>query len=134
MVPALLTLLLLGTDGDVWSSSLSVGAGQAKVLHAKGLTPGAHYQLVTRGRCEHVDRGRVRRWRENVNPNPPEPFGVEYRVSVGSQSFSVDVAEQQTVFRAEEAAPEVRIEDRSASIHHAKCTLTFVAIRGLDAG
>ncbi len=126
---AMLLTLALEAGPEVWSSAVSVGPGQKKTLKASGLTVGASYELVTRGDCVHLGKGKVKRWRDRVSPDAPDPFGVEFQVTVGAQAFSVDAEERHTLVRAGEVEPTITIEDRSATSTRARCTLTFVGLR-----
>lgn len=126
----LVALLVLGGD-EVWSRAVEVGPGQSREFKVTGLTVGTHYVLETRGRCERTEQGRARRWRERLNPGGLEPFGVEFKVTLGRQTFTADQDPHSTVFRADEADPSLRVEDRSSVSPHVKCWLTSVAIRTL---
>jgi hypothetical protein len=126
---ALALALLLTADPDVWSGSLSVGPGQTRTLKAKGLTPGERYELVTRGECSHLGKGKAKKWRDAVSPEVTKPFGVDFRVKIGAQEFTVDADERHALFGASEAEPEVTVTDHSATSTEARCTLTSVRIR-----
>lgn len=126
---ALTLALLLTADTDVWSSTLSVGPGQTRTLKAKGLTPGERYELVTRGECSHLGKGKAKKWRDAVSPEVAKPFGVDFRLKVGPQEFTVDADERRSFFAASEPAPEITVTDHSATSTEARCTLTSLRIR-----
>ncbi|MBL8919125.1 MAG: hypothetical protein JNJ54_09720 [Myxococcaceae bacterium] len=130
---AALTSLIVAAPTLVWSSSTNVSGGKRVTLQARGLQPGVHYSVVTRGVCEVKDAPRRRRWRERVHPLGNVPFGTEFRVFIGDAEFPTGVDEARTLFRAASADPEVRLEDRSSPASgRTRCRLTFVGIETVD--
>ncbi len=129
MLTLALTLLLAADPAEVWSSAISIGPGEHKTLKARGLVVGERYDLVTRGQCSHLGKGRAKKWRDALSPEVSKPFGVDYRVKVAGREITVDADERHEPFTATEAEPQVQIDDRSAISTEARCTLTFVGIR-----
>lgn len=125
---ALLLALALGQGAVVWSTSAKVGIGETAHFVAKGLTPGAHYLLVTRGKCETRESGRRRRWREKVNPGGHVPFGVELRVKFEGQDVPVGVDETRTPFKARAETLALTVENRSSPAAGVSCALTSLQV------
>jgi hypothetical protein len=125
----LIAWAVLSSGELVWETTLSLSGGQKRSFRLKGLEPGGAYVLESRGRCEHQPQwGRFGRWRARVNPTPPDPFGVVYRVTVGNESFSVDQEERRTTFHAESAEPLLTVEDRSDHTPGVTCSLTSLRV------
>lgn len=129
MLTVFIALSLASPPREIFSAQANPTPGSRQQFELKNLVGGKRYVLVTSGACEAPRRGHRRRV-HTAGADHREPFGTEYRITVGRLEFSTDTDPRSQPFRADEGVHSLEVENRSSEVTTGvTCKLTSIVIR-----